>query len=50
MTDIFIGLSFVVMILAPAVIATMQWSRYVTVEPETLPEHYALPGTPPEES
>ena len=50
MTDILIGLIFVVMVLAPAVIASVQWSGYATAESESLPEDYAASGIPPDES
>ena len=36
MTDLFLGLVFVAMILAPAVIASVQWSSYAVTESESL--------------
>jgi hypothetical protein len=44
MTDIFIGLVFVVMVLAPAVIASKQWSSYVTAETESASENGGVRG------
>ena len=44
MTDILIGLVFVLMILTPAIIASMQWSSYVTAESESASEDVGVPG------
>jgi hypothetical protein len=49
MTDFFIGLVFAGMLLAPAIIASMQWSRYAAAESESLSENSGLSGIPPHE-
>ena len=43
MSDLFVGFVFVVMTLAPAIIASMQWSKSTSEDAETLPEDYTLP-------
>lgn len=43
MSDLFIGFVFVVMILAPAVIASIQWSNYAPAESEPLSDDYTVP-------
>ena len=50
MTDFMIGFLFVVMLLAPAVIASMQWSSYMTAESDSLPENCGLSEMPLDES
>jgi hypothetical protein len=50
MTDIVIGFLFVVMLLAPAVIASMQWSSYENAESESLSENCGLSEMPLDES
>jgi hypothetical protein len=50
MTDICIGLVFVAMLLAPAVVASVQWSSYATAESESLSEDCALSAIAPDES
>ena len=50
MTDILIGFIFVLMLLAPAIIASLQWSHYSAAESEQLAENCGLSGIPPEES
>jgi hypothetical protein len=50
MTDLFLGLVFVAMILAPAVIASVQWSSYAVTESESLSEECGLSGIAPDES
>ena len=39
MTDFFIGFIFVVMLFAPAIIASKQWSNYVIAETESASEN-----------
>ena len=43
MSDLFVGFVFVVMILAPAVVASVQWSKSMSEEPDPLSEDYTLP-------
>jgi hypothetical protein len=50
MTDIFLGLVFVAMLLAPAIIASVQWSNYATAESESFSEDCGLSGIAPDES
>jgi hypothetical protein len=50
MTDLCIGLVFVAMLLAPAVIASVQWSSYATAESESLSENRNLSGIAQDES
>jgi hypothetical protein len=50
MSDILIGFVFVVMLLAPAIIASMQWSTYVTAESESLSENCSISAIPTDES
>jgi hypothetical protein len=50
MTDFFIGFVFLVMLFAPAIIASMQWSNYVTAEPESFAENCRLSAIPGDES
>jgi len=50
MSDILIGGVFVLMLLAPAIIASMQWSNYVTAESESLSENCSVSAIPTDES
>ena len=50
MTDLFLGLVFVAMLLAPAIIASLQWSSYTTAESDSLSENCALSEITPDES
>ena len=43
MSDLIVGFIFVVMILAPAVVASMQWSNYMPAESEPLSEDCTIP-------
>ena len=45
MSDLFVGFVFVVMLFAPAVIASMQWSNYMPAESEALSEDYSIPSS-----